>query len=134
MKSIAVIVAMLLSLTGCVGATVVLPHKDTYPTAAHRILRLKNITPVISTTQKSTEPHQWCGVTLWAVILPIPLQLPVCDVYSEEGYGADVNGQQVLLQRTEQNISSPMYACGPFMFMGNVLHYYEGNAICGILR
>ncbi|WP_249744390.1 hypothetical protein [Pseudomonas sp. SORT22] len=53
MKSIAVAVAMLLSLTGCVGATVVLPHKDTYPTAAHRILRLKNITPKVSKSEKS---------------------------------------------------------------------------------
>jgi hypothetical protein len=57
---------------------------------------------------KETE-RQWCGMTLW-VGLPLPLQLPVCQSRPPPSY---------------------LYACGPFMFLGPIMHSYEGNALCG---
>ncbi|QBF28945.1 hypothetical protein EXN22_25855 [Pseudomonas tructae] len=134
MKSIAVVVAILLSLTGCVGATVVLPEKQTSPTGAHRILRLKNITPKVSKSEKYNVTREWCGVTLWAVVVPVPLLLPVCRTYSEVAYGPDIDGDQVVLFNARQTISSPMYACGPMMILAPIIHGYEGNQICGMMR
>ncbi|AQT93179.1 hypothetical protein B1R45_07805 [Pseudomonas azotoformans] len=54
----------------------------------------------------------WCGMTLW-IGIPIPLKLPVC--------------------RTRPS-PSPLYACGPLMFLGPLVHGYEGNFLCGKFR
>lgn len=133
MKPTAVAVAMMLCLTGCVGVTVAMPDKQTLPSQAYEQLRLNAITPVISKTQKSDVTRQWCGVTLWALVIPIPLQLPVCETYSEAAYGADANGKQVILFNTKQRISASLHACGPAMFFGPIVSRYEGNALCGTL-
>ena len=61
------------------------------------------------TPQQNPPERAWCGVTLWAVI-PIPLKLPVCRSHPAP---------------------SPLYACGPFMFLGPIMHGYKGNALCG---
>ncbi|KAB0563279.1 hypothetical protein C9383_05520 [Pseudomonas palleroniana] len=63
-------------------------------------------------TQQPTEndtARAWCGMTLWAGI-PLPLKLPVCKTPPSP---------------------SPLYACGPFMFLGPLMHGYEGNFLCG---
>ena len=57
---------------------------------------------------KETE-REWCGMTLW-VGLPLPLKLPVCQSRPPPSY---------------------LYACGPFMFLGPIMHSYEGNFFCG---
>lgn len=58
----------------------------------------------------------WCGVTLVVVVVPIPLKLPVCSL------------------KPGQKLTTPFYACGPFMFLGPLVHGYEGNALCGKFR
>jgi hypothetical protein len=94
--------AMFLSLTGCVGVEVSTPRPQTQRLA--------------STGQPSDDDQTmraWCGVTLWAVILPIPLKLPVCKIQKGE------------------HLDSPLYACGPLMVLGPIVHGYQGNALCG---
>ncbi|MFQ6573593.1 hypothetical protein [Pseudomonas sp. UM16] len=129
----AVAVTMMLCLTGCVGATVTLPQKQTYPSDDHQQLSQNASSAVISKTQKSDVTRQWCGITLWALIVPIPLQLPVCENYSEVAYGADANGAQVILFNTKQRVRATLYACGPIMLLGPIASRYEGNAFCGSL-
>lgn len=29
-------------------------------------------------------------------------------------------------------MASPLYACGPLMVLGPIVHGYEGNALCGV--
>lgn len=123
------------ALHGCVGAWVDMPEEQVSKTAAHRRLIENAITPVITRTQKNSPERQWCGATLLVVILPIPLKLPVCESYSNAiAYGNDINGTEVPLLRSSRKISSDFHACGPFMFLGPLMHGYQGNALCGTFR
>ncbi|MFJ2479810.1 hypothetical protein ACIOWE_05990 [Pseudomonas sp. NPDC087598] len=99
LKAISFLIALTLTLTGCVGASV--STLEPVPRSA----------PQNSSVETKRE---WCGVTLWAVVVPVPLKLPVCKLQ---------NGQ---------HLSDPLYACGPLMFWGPLLHGYEGNALCGV--
>lgn len=89
-------------LNGCVGVTISTPG----PEAPRTPLTYQK-------TDSDLTTRAWCGVTLWAVIVPVPLKLPVCKLH--EG----------------QSLASPFYACGPFMAMAPIFHGYEGNALCG---
>lgn len=122
-------------LFGCVGAWVDMPEEQVSKTAAHQQLIESARTPVITRTEKSSPERQWCGATLLVVILPIPLKLPVCESYGNAiAYGNDINGTEVPLQRSSRKISSDFHACGPFMFLGPLMHGYQGNALCGTFR
>lgn len=83
------------SLTGCIGVTLMTPDPNT------------------GTRDETT--YEWCGITLWAVFLPIPLMLPVCKMYKNQEFNSD------------------FYACGPLMFLGPISNGYRGNALCGKL-
>ncbi|KAF0867481.1 hypothetical protein PLD_00960 [Pseudomonas sp. LD120] len=121
-----------LSLCGCVGAWVDMPDKRVSRTAAHTQLIDSGKTPVITRTEKTASERHWCGTTLWAVIIPIPLKLPVCESYSSAtAYGNDINGVETPLLHSSQKMASDFYACGPFLFLGPIMHSYRGNAICG---
>lgn len=122
-------------LFGCVGAWVDMPEEQVSKTAAHQQLIESARTPVITRTEKSSPERQWCGTTLLVVILPIPLKLPVCESYSNAiAYGNDIHGTEVPLLRSSRKISSDFHACGPFMFLGPLMHGYQGNALCGTFR
>jgi len=95
-QKIIAITTLFLFLTGCVGVMVSVPEERT------------------SYTSPDLTTRAWCGVTLWAVIVPIPLQLPVCTLH--EG----------------QYLTSPFYACGPLMFLGGLSPIYEGYGLCGM--
>lgn len=123
-----------LGLYGCVGAWVDMPEEQVTKTAAHQALIGNSMKPVITRTQKSTAERQWCGTTVWAVILPIPLKLPVCESYSATSYGNDISGIEAPLLYSSRKVSSEFYACGPFMFLGPIMHGYQGNAVCGMFR
>ncbi|WP_256562514.1 MULTISPECIES: hypothetical protein [unclassified Pseudomonas] len=99
LKSIAIIVTPIY-LSGCVGVVVSMPEKI----AAYE------------TTYDAPTTREWCGITLVAVVIPIPLKLPVCEV------------------QPGQRFTSPFYACGPFMVLGNIVHGYEGYGLCGKFR
>jgi len=101
-KKIIVITAMFLSLSGCVGAVVTTPEPER-----------ERIPLTYQKTDGDLTTRAWCGVTLWAVIVPVPLKLPVCKLH--EG----------------QSLTSPFYACGPLMTLGPIFHGYKGNALCG---
>jgi hypothetical protein len=90
------IAMMFLPLTGCVGVSVEVPQERT------------------SYTYHDQTRREWCGVTVWAVIVPIPLKLPVCELH--EG----------------QYLTSPFYACGPLMFWGGLSPAYVGYGPCGM--
>ncbi|AIL61331.1 hypothetical protein [Pseudomonas alkylphenolica] len=64
-------------------------------------------------TESDATSNVWCGVTLVVVVVPIPLKLPVCSL------------------KPGQKLTTPFYACGPFMFLGPLVHSYSGNALCG---
>ncbi|WP_256735540.1 hypothetical protein [Pseudomonas sp. dw_612] len=102
-RKITAITAMFLFLTGCVGIEVSTFGRETQ--------RASLIDPPSDSDQTT---RVWCGVTLWAVVVPIPLKLPVCKL--QKG----------------QSLTSPMYACGPLMVLGPIVHGYEGNALCGV--
>jgi hypothetical protein len=97
LKKITAMTTMFLCLVSCVGVTVSVPEKETY-----------------QQFNKEVTTRAWCGVTLWAVVVPIPLKLPVCELYKD------------------QSLTTPFYACGPFMFMGHFVHGYEGYVLCGV--
>lgn len=95
------VIAACVYLAGCVGATVEIPDTETGVP----------LTPQEEADDQTT--RVWCGVTLWAVIVPIPLKLPVCKLHKN------------------QILTSPFYACGPLMFLAPISHNYEGNMLCG---
>lgn len=134
MKGALVALLAVFGLCGCVGVWMETPYKQVSKTAAHQELIGNGLTPVISHTQQSTSERQWCGTTLWAVVLPIPLKLPVCESYSATAYGNNIHGVETPLLYTSKKVSSDFYACGPFMFLGPLMHTYQGNAVCGIFR
>ncbi|AWM94520.1 hypothetical protein DJ564_28935 [Pseudomonas sp. 31-12] len=131
MKNLIVTTALIFCLTGCVGVLVAVPEKTTLKTDAYRDLTYQSSTPVITSTVKSSPTREWCGITLWAVIIPVPLKLPVCESYYEQSFGNDVFGNTVVLLNSEQKVPEPFYTCGPFMVLGPISHGYEGNALCG---
>ncbi|MGY2441081.1 hypothetical protein [Pseudomonas sp. SDO52101_S400] len=120
-----------LSLTACVGVGVSLPEKTTLKTDAYRAQSYRSTPPQITRTAKSTPVREWCGITVWALVVPVPLKLPVCTSYSEQSFGKDEFGNEAVLLNTQQKVPSPLYACGPFMVLGPIVHGYEGNALCG---
>ena len=101
-KIITAIAAMSLSLTGCVGVVVSIPEPER-----------ERIPLTYQQTDSDLTTRAWCGLTLWAVIVPIPLKLPVCKLHQG------------------QSLTSPFYACGPLMTLGPIFHGYAGNALCG---
>lgn len=102
-KKITAITTLLLFLSGCVGVVVSVPEE-------HKIY-----TPLTDQkTDSDLTTRAWCGVTLWAVVVPIPLKLPVCKLH------------------VGQSLTSPFYACGPLMILGPIAHGYQGNALCGV--
>ncbi|KAF2391722.1 hypothetical protein [Pseudomonas frederiksbergensis] len=103
-QKIAAMTAMFVFLIGCVGIEVSTPGPRTQRAA---------LTDQPSDSDQIT--RAWCGVTLWAVVVPIPLKLPVCKL------------------QMGQSMTSPLHACGPLMVLGPIVHGYEGNALCGTL-
>ncbi|WP_241108112.1 hypothetical protein [Pseudomonas sp. MPFS] len=126
---------IVLGLSGCVGAWVDMPEKQESTTVAYQQLVKNGTHPVITHTEKTSPQRRWCGTTIWAVILPIPLKLPVCESYdSAISYGNDAHGTPTPLLRSSQTLGSTFHACGPLMFMAPILHGYQGNALCGTFR
>ncbi|MGE1176261.1 hypothetical protein [Pseudomonas sp. BW7P1] len=132
LKSTGMAATLCLCLTGCVGAIVSLPEKTTLKTDAYKSQYHGAITPRISRTVTSTPTREWCGITLWALVIPVPLKLPVCTSFSEQSIGHDELGKEVVMLDSQQKVPSPFYACGPFMVLGPIVHGYQGNALCGV--
>lgn len=101
-KNIIALTTLSLFLSGCIGVSVSMPEGQSSQTS------------LTDEESDSDTTREWCGVTLWALIVPIPLKLPVCKLHKG------------------QSISSPFYACGPLMILGPISHGYEGNALCGM--
>lgn len=101
-KKFIALTTLSLFLSGCVGVVVSMPEEQS------------SRTRLIEEETDSDTTREWCGVTLWAVIVPIPLKLPVCKLHQG------------------QSLTSPLYACGPLMILGPIVHGYEGNALCGM--
>ncbi|WP_054051169.1 hypothetical protein [Pseudomonas nunensis] len=102
-KKIFAIAVTSLLLNGCVGVVVSLPDEE----------QRSHVPLTEQKTDSDLTTRAWCGVTLWAVIVPIPLKLPVCQLH------------------VGQSLTSPFYACGPFMFLGGMSNGYEGHFLCG---
>ncbi|MFP0195356.1 hypothetical protein ACKJSM_09310 [Pseudomonas sp. PHC1] len=132
MKSAGMTAALCLCLSGCIGAIVSLPEKTTAKTDAYRAQSYRSVTPQISRTVTSTPTREWCGITVWALVIPVPLKLPVCTSYQEQSFGSDETGNEVVLLNTQQKVPSPFYACGPLMTLGPIVQGYQGNALCGV--
>ncbi len=96
-----IVIAVCICLAGCVGVVVSMPDPET------------GIPLTYQAEDGDQTTREWCGITLWAVIVPIPLKLPVCKLHKQ------------------QTLTSPFYACGPLMFLGPISHGYEGNGLCG---
>ncbi|MFG6206980.1 hypothetical protein [Pseudomonas retamae] len=126
------IAALGFSLSGCVGAIVALPEKTTLKTDEYKALNARSIHPAVTRTVQSTPTREWCGITVWALIIPVPLKLPVCSSYSEQSFGRDAYGDEIVLLNSKQTVPSPFYACGPLMALGPIVHGYQGNALCGV--
>ncbi|MCU7248940.1 hypothetical protein [Pseudomonas koreensis] len=121
-----------LFLAGCVGVTVSLPETTTRKTEAFRALDPQSSSPPITRTTRSPLTREWCGITVWVAVIPVPMKLPVCSSYSEQSFGNDGFGDETLLLYSQQKVPSPLYACGPFMVLGPIIHGYQGNTICGV--
>jgi len=123
-KSLIIVLAFTL-LAGCVGFSVdIAETKNFHISYSEPSEKLKVPNGIV----KFKSDYFWCGITLWLGI-PIPLRLPVCEIYFEVTYQ---NNIPVLLVR--QDYDPVLYACGPFnwMFMdSNTEMRYEGNYLCG---
>lgn len=108
------------------------PRKSHTETDAYRAQSYRSITPQITRTATSAPIREWCGITVWVLVIPVPLKLPVCHSYSEQSFGSDEFGRETVLLNTKQAVPSPLYACGPLMVLGPIVHGYEGNALCGV--
>ena len=133
MKKLVMATLALLCLSGCVGVKFFSPETRVEKTATYNQLLARDTTPVITRTERSDASRQWCGISLWLVVLPVPLKLPVCSAYTETAYGNDIFGDERVLITTIHSVAKDPYlnACGPFMFLGPIGHGYEGNALCG---
>lgn len=109
-----------------------LPEKTTLKTEEFKALSARSIPPAVTRIVQSTPTREWFGITVWALIIPLPLKLPVCASYSEQSFGRDAYGDEIVLLNSKQTVLSPFYACGPFMVLGPVVHRYQGNALCGV--
>ncbi|WP_426204720.1 hypothetical protein [Pseudomonas sp. TWP3-1] len=132
LKSAGLVSTLCFSLTACVGVGLSFPEKITLKTDAYKAQSSRSITPQISRSSRSTPTREWCGITVWALIVPVPLKLPVCESYYEQSFGNDQFGREAVLLNTQQKVPSPLYACGPFMVLAPIFHGYEGNALCGV--
>lgn len=133
MKKLVTAALALLGLSGCVGFTPTSPQTSVDKTNAYYALTGRDQTPVITRTERSETTREWCGVSLWLIVLPVPLKLPVCSSYSETAFGNDIFGDERALIYTTHSVDKNPYlhACGPFMFLGPIMHGYQGNALCG---
>ncbi|MGG7675770.1 hypothetical protein [Pseudomonas sp. WC2] len=132
LKSTVMAAVIGLCLSGCVGAIVALPEKTTLRTDEQKALSARSITANITRNVRSTPTREWCGITVWALVIPVPLMLPVCTSYSEQSFGEDEFGDEVVLLNSKRKVASPFYACGPLMILGPIVHGYQGNALCGV--
>lgn len=132
LKPVVLTAALGFCLSGCVGAIVALPEKTTLRTDEHKALSARSINPNITRTERSIPTREWCGITVWALVIPVPLKLPVCTSYFEQSFGSDEFGKEVVLLNSKQKVTSPFYACGPLMVLGPIVHGYQGNALCGV--
>ncbi|MBV6290100.1 hypothetical protein KUO17_24255 [Pseudomonas sp. MAFF 301350] len=133
MKPCVMAALALLCLSGCVGVKFASPQTRVEKTEAYNQLLGRDTTPVITRTQRSDSTRQWCGISLWLIVLPVPLKLPVCSTYTEAAFGNDRFGDERVLVYTTHSVDQDPYlnACGPFMFLAPIMHGYEGNALCG---
>lgn len=132
LKYVGLVSTICLSLPACVGVGISFPEKTTLKTDAYKAQSYRSLPPQITRTSKSTPVREWCGVTVWALVVPVPLKLPVCTSYFEQSFGKDEFGNEAVLLNTQQKVPSPLYACGPFMILGPIVHGYQGNALCGV--
>lgn len=56
------------------------------------------------------DSNKWCGLTIWAVVFPIPLWLPVCRTYTEITFE---KGRPISAR--EQKVQGSGYLCGPLV-------------------
>ncbi|WP_313326408.1 hypothetical protein [Pseudomonas qingdaonensis] len=135
MKRLVMTALALVCLNGCVGFKSASPQTRVEKTDTYRQLLGRDITPHITRTERSEATWEWCGISLWLVVLPVPLKLPVCSTYTEAAFGHDRFGDERVLMYTTHSVDKNPYlnACGPFMFLAPIMHGYEGNALCGRL-
>ena len=131
---IAVVIAALLM--GCVG--VVVPSSETRGIDITRQYRLHEMSPerawdkephVADGKQTVDSVRKWCGIVLVAVIVPIPLMLPVCESYIEAAYEGGTPKSATL-----HRIRYDLYACGPFMWVAALDRSYRGGILCGAVK
>lgn len=132
MRKLALLWSVIL-LSGCVGITITAPEKQKILSYDDRHLLKQEPEPVISKVVIHNQRREWCGATLWALGLPIPLKLPVCQSFEETSYGVDNRGRAVPLVISRQEMQSPFYGCGPLMGLSAIIHGYKGNIFCGML-
>ena len=68
MKRFIAYIAMTSVLTGCIGASVLVPKSNPRQ---------------VEHAREPQEGHKWCGISLWLVFFPVPLMLPVCKIDTE---------------------------------------------------
>lgn len=73
---------------------------------------------------------EWCGITIMAIIIPIPLWLPVCKSYTDVTF---VNNQPSTITIVRPN--HILYACGPGVWLGTgFMHGYDGPQFCAKIK
>lgn len=127
------VVAVVLSLMGCVGFTPPAQLRTSSHSVAAGDLaeaQKSQLWPIKNGRVPIARQPVWCGVTVWAV-LPIPLKLPVCVAQSELEI---VDGQPRLLHQTRYE-NQPAYVCGPgAWWMLRLDEQSQGGHFCGALR
>lgn len=93
----------------------------------------KNLTPPWAGTAHSENgsvqfntQKSWCGVAVWAAIIPIPLILPVCKSYTEVSF--ENNTPKTI---TRVDTKETTYACGPGFLL--VTELTSNPRFCGSL-
>ncbi|WP_407364491.1 hypothetical protein HKW97_25015 (plasmid) [Pseudomonas luteola] len=117
MKNILCVIALMI-LNGCVGIHTEFQQSkishatDTYHINGSEHLWSESEHPKNGRVTLESE-QRWCGVTLWAVILPVPLKLPVCKEYIKVEFE---NNMPVTRKKGWVSIDN-FYACGPGVWL-----------------
>ncbi|VVP61881.1 hypothetical protein PS870_06469 [Pseudomonas fluorescens] len=113
---------LMMILSGCVGflkdnQVVKTQHAtNKYYLDDKEMLWSESTHPVNGTVALESE-HKWCAVTVWVVVIPIPLMLPVCKNSKEVSFVDNRPSVETIKWLGQESV----YLCGPVPWLGSAL-------------
>lgn len=117
---------IIISLTGCFGADIMLPKSKTI---IHND-EIKSRYHPVNGNLTDNYHWKWCGIGLYLGIpIPIPFMLPICEVGRDENFVNNIRTTETITR-----IGQALYGCGPIIWYARV---WTGNGelkFCDVIR